>query len=443
MTLSMVEYFFSPRYKGVTKRDGSPLFEDLAVWEDEEMRSLQGTVPVISITLSGAEDGSKEQIATVLSKQVQNQYVNYEEILINSPLLSKSLKKVVSRFVEKEKLEDPPGAFVTLCKCLNKAFGKEPILLLDEYDTPYTEAFLKGSLPEVADTMSSFLVQCFKDNHDSSKSLLAGITRIGPRSLFSDFNNPVVDTMLDTDYPVVMGYTEEEVKHLLENAGLGTSFEEVKKMYGGYGVAWQKKVYSIDGQKWLYNVTIHEDVYNPYSVNKYLEKKKLGYYWNDKASSGIPKQIITGGSYVIREQVVKLLSGEDVWTVLPTNLVFEDLYTHKAAALSFLFFNGYLTAVAKKRPEGEHRSLYKVKIPNKEVREYYRTTITEWLDEMFSKGADSVEAFCMALCAGASEKMTEILGELVRFYEGKVDAASNRKMSPESFILAAIKICHM
>ena len=135
LTLSMIEQFFSPLYKGVTKTDGSPLFEGLKVWEDEEMRSLQGTVPVISMTFSGAKSGTKKEMEELLSKQVRSQCRCYRDTLRNNGLLIEDDKELIRRYANTGYFDDPSIVFLDLCTVLQSAYGTAPILLLDEYDT--------------------------------------------------------------------------------------------------------------------------------------------------------------------------------------------------------------------------------------------------------------------------------------------------------------------
>mgnify|MGYP002869159968 CR=1 FL=1 len=327
LTLSMIKYFFSPLYKGVTKADGSPLFEGLKVWEDEEMRSLQGTVPVISMTLSGAKSGTKKEMEELLSKQVRSQCRCYRDTLRNNGLLVEDDKELIRRYANTDYYDNPSKVFLDLCTVLQSAYGTAPILLLDEYDTPLTEAFLKGTLQEVIDPLRSFFVQCYKDNTSFSKCVITGITRIAQQSLFSDFNNPCIDTMLNSDYPALMGYTEEEVKTLLKSMGREDSLQEVKDKYDGYSIA--GKI----------------DIYNPYSLNMCLANNAMKTYWISTSQSALPKAIITEGAADMKEAIANLLSGEGVWTILPTNLIYENLYQNKDAALSLLFSGGYLKSV--------------------------------------------------------------------------------------------------
>ena len=416
LTLSMVNYFFNPLYKGVTKADGEPLFEGLRVWEEEDMRALQGTVPVLSMTLSGAKVGTKEEMGHVFSVQVRRMYLLYLDDLIETTRLSEAKKELVRGYAGQKELADPADALVSLCMLLQDAYGKAPILLLDEYDTPLTEAFLNGTLPEVINPLRSFFVQCYKDNPFFSKWLITGITRIAQQSLFSDFNNPCIDTMLRSDYPTLMGYTQEEVVSLLRQMGMENSLAEIGRMYDGYSIAGKG------------------EFYNPFSVNHFLREKELGRYWIDSSGSSLPKAIISEGAADIKEAVANLLGGESVWTRLPLNLVYEDLYQETDAALSFLFFSGYLKVVGRKREEEEDDFLYEVRIPNREVWLYYKKTVMEWVSNRFmASGKGKVLEFCRALLLGDQEKMTAILKALAESCMGEADAVNNPKSPPENF----------
>ena len=357
LTMSMIEYFFSPLYKDMKKEDGTALFDGLEGWNDPKMRLLHGAIPVISMSLSGMKEGTKEEMEKTLSAQVSSQCNTYWLALSKSSLLNAELLKELREYGIANSLPNPATAYLRLCQYLQLAFGEAPILLLDEYDTPLTEAFLRGTLSEVIAPLRSFFVQCYKDNKFFSKCLITGITRIAQQSLFSDFNNPDIDTMLESNYPALMGYTEEEVLSLLKQAGLEDRLQEVKKMYDGYSIAGTT------------------DIYNPYSVNKYLAGQSPQNYWIGSSQSSLPKKIMTEGNTNIRHSIIQLINGEGVWTEIPTDLIYETLFTQEAAALSLLFFSGYLKAVDKKMVDGD--ILYEVMIPNQEVLSYYKKILKE------------------------------------------------------------------
>lgn len=178
LLLSTIERFFEPNYRNqVKKTDGTPLFEGLDVWKDDRMRALHGTVPVISMTLSGAKDGTSKGLIEQLKAQVSEQYFSHRYVL-DSPKLRGPEKRRFRKYIETGCRKNPGVALSVLCQYLSAVCETEPILLLDEYDTPLTEALARRSFDEIADTMGSFFSSAYGNNPYYSKCLMTGITCI-------------------------------------------------------------------------------------------------------------------------------------------------------------------------------------------------------------------------------------------------------------------------
>ena len=421
LLLSTVKYFFDPAYRdGVKATDGTPLFESLDVWKDEEMRAVHGTVPVIHMTLSGVKNGLPEETLFELNDQVQSAYTDHIQILESKKLYDQektSYLNYASGLLPRDQT-DPASEMIRLCQYLERVYGKKPVLLMDEYDTPLTEAFTGNTFSSVTDVMRKFLVKTFKDNDHFSKCLITGITRIAQQSLFSNFNNPKIDTMLDAAYPTALGYTREDVDNLLKAAGMEDKCQQVRAMYEGY--------------------TMGEEIeiYNPYSVNCFLDTRRFLSFWILSSENALARQVIRNGVTEIQENVMTLLQGGSIITELPTNLVYSSLYSTPASAFSLLFSAGFLKLKQKIRlnpgavPE---EYAYEVAIPNGEVTDFFRDVCLKWFGENSTDENSAVRRFQRALLAADMDQMTQCLSELALSCIGEQDVADNPKHPPENF----------
>ena len=414
LLLSTVDRFFRPMYKDLVKEDGTPLFEGLDVWEDKKMRAVHGTVPVISMTLSGMKQGRPEEVVEAISRQIQMQYRMYTDILRSERLIDEE-KAVFRDYIRTGSTKAPGYALQFLCQTLWLVYGTKPILLLDEYDTPLTESFVKGSFAEVMDELRSFFVTAFKDNDYFSKCLMTGITRIAQQSLFSDFNNPKIDTMLSSAYPTALGYTEGEVISLLEQAGRMDLFGLIKKRYDGYSIGTQN------------------DIYNPFSLNHFLSNGDVGAYWVRSSENTLAREVIRNGISDIQEKVMALMEGQSISTELPADLNYKNLYSNPSSAFSLLFSAGFLKYVTKRQDQDSFRVVYEVAIPNEEVRSFYKDVCLHWFEEDITNEFSPTRRFHKALLEADKNGMTQSLSELALSSIGLPDVANNPKHPPENF----------
>ena len=165
-----------------------------------------------------------------------------------------------------------------LCSYLERYYDEKVIVLLDEYDTPIQEAWMAGTWDETMDFFRNFFNHTFKTNSHLYRGMITGITRVSRESIFSDLNNLEVATITSDKYATAFGFTEEEVFRALDDAGLGSEKQKVKAWYDGF----------IFGE-W-------KDIYNPWSILNYLDKKQFGTYWANSSSNGLVGKLIREGS---------------------------------------------------------------------------------------------------------------------------------------------------
>ncbi len=233
LTMSMVEQFFSISYAG------NPCFQEMEIWKDKKYREMQGTYPVLSLTFSSVKERTFVEAKKKICATIQMLYQNFQ-FLLEGTLLSEQEKEEF-RKVSAEMPEYEASLTLKKLSCyLERYYGKKVIVLLDEYDTPMQEAYVKGYWQELADFIRNLLNATFKDNPYLERGIMTGITRISKESIFSDLNHLKVVTVTSTEYADCFGFTEGEVAAALREYGLEERKQEVKKWYDGFAFSGKK-----------------------------------------------------------------------------------------------------------------------------------------------------------------------------------------------------------
>ncbi len=233
LTMSMVEQFFSISYAG------NPCFQEMEIWKDKKYREMQGTYPVLSLTFSSVKERTFAEAKKKICATIQMLYQNFQ-FLLEGTLLSEQEKEEF-RKVSAEMPEYEASLTLKKLSCyLERYYGKKVIVLLDEYDTPMQEAYVKGYWQELADFIRNLLNATFKDNPYLERGIMTGITRISKESIFSDLNHLKVVTVTSTEYADCFGFTEGEVAAALREYGLEERKQEVKKWYDGFAFSGKK-----------------------------------------------------------------------------------------------------------------------------------------------------------------------------------------------------------
>lgn len=252
-----------------------------------------------------------------------------------------------------------------LTEYLSKYFSAPCYVIIDEYDTPIQAGYLYGYFNEVIEFSKSMLVKGFKDNKGLKQGVLTGIMKVAQESIFSDFNNPLVCTLLSVKYDDKFGFTGKEVEEMAKYFGYEDKLEDVKRWYNGY-IFGNDKV-----------------IYNPWSIIKYLSTPEEGLkpYWVNTSDNQIIKDVLQLDKIEGKKVVEMLIKGEEVRKVLEENIVYQSIITNPNVAWSFLLHTGYLKAYGKHKEEGEEKFIYKLAIPNVEVRTIYKDMIIRYFDE--------------------------------------------------------------
>ncbi len=381
LTMDMVECFFSVKYA-----DRSELFEGLSIWEEERFRALQGTYPVLFFSFAEVKDQTFEEARENICTLIWNLY-NANHFLLDGNILNEE-EKTQFRSVGK----DMPNRTAMdslryLMGYLSRYYGKKVIVLLDEYDTPLQEAYVKGFWEQLVAFLRPLFGTTFKGNPYLERGLMTGITRVAKESIFSDMNNLDVVTTTSDQYAGCFGFTQEEVDAALEEFGLSGQADAVKRWYDGFTF----------GNK--------RNIYNPWSITNFLDKRKLGTYWVNTSSNSLVSELIRQSGREVKMDCEKLLAGESIEKPIDEQIVFSQLGLDDNALWSFLLTGGYLKVLAVEGIDsaGEKQPNYTLTLTNGEVRRMFRSMIRGWFT---GSGASSAyQSFLRALVSGNVESM--------------------------------------
>jgi hypothetical protein len=406
LTLSMVEKFFSVKYAG--RKD---LFENLSIWNEEEYRELQGTYPVIFLSLADVKNTSFSDTRETMCRLIKALYNAYD-FLLEGNCLNEDEKKEYQEISPDMSLSMAANSLKALSGYLARYYGKKVIILLDEYDTPMQEAYVDGYWKELISFMRGLFNATFKTNPYLERALMTGITRVSRESIFSDFNNPEVVTTTSEKYEDSFGFTQEEVWEALKEYGLYGERENVRAWYDGFTF----------GRK--------RDIYNPWSIINFLKKGKFTSYWANTSSNSLAGKLIREGSADVKVTMEDLLAGGTLHTKIDEQIVYNQLDNGDSAVWSLLLASGYLRVENYEiNEDGEEN--YELKLTNKEVVLMFKKMINGW----FQTPASAYNAFIRALLSGDTEAMGDYMNRITSttFSFFDIGNGSTEESEPERF----------
>lgn len=356
LNMDMLRVFFE-----ISDEDTSKYFVDKAIWKcGPQYREHQGKYPVIFLTFKDVKFDSWEDTFSKIVELVQDEFGRHS-VLKNSDKIEKYEKdyfeKVLSGQVSEVELS---ASLQKLSKMLAAHYGKAPIIIIDEYDTPIQEGYSKAFYDEIIGFMRNFFSGAFKDNRYLSYGFLTGILRIAQESIFSGLNNLTVNSVMDDEYDGFFGFTDTEVKEMLKTYGFSDKEEELKEWYDGY----------LFGNK---------EIYNPWSVINYLSKGCLPQaYWVNTGKNEVLEDVLKVATSDITEKLNALILGEKVIARIDQNVVYRSLTEDPGNIYSLLLVAGYLKTLSKEL-QGDGTWLCEVSIPNREIAAVYKSEILSHL----------------------------------------------------------------
>ena len=349
LNMTMLRDFFD-----ITK-DSKNLFEGLAIMDTEYAKLLNST-PVIYLTFKDCKATSAAELLEFVKQEVYREYLKYEKLM--NAYLQKESYENEDFYTMLEMLRTPGtqssqyvSALQKLTQMIMEYYDKPPIVLVDEYDQPIMSSYEFGYHDEVGVFFSNFYGRAMKGNQALGQALMTGVQRVAKESIFSQFNNPQVYTVMDEVYAPYFGLNEEETKDLLEYYGT-TLNDDVRQMYDGYQIG-----------------GLH--MYNPWSIINYAKRKTLDNYWVKTSANFLVKEGMRKADRNFWDKFELLIRGKavDVWIMLDTSFAErESLYS----LWGLLVNAGYLTVV--KRIDNKAVS---IKIPNGEVLSEFQVLVAE------------------------------------------------------------------
>ena len=411
LNMSMLEQFFSINYNG-----RSELFEGLSIWQDEKYRQIQGTYPVISLSLAGVKETNYKTAREKICQILTNLYIKHS-YLRDSDVLTDADRLFFDRILALEMRDsDATSAIYQLSDFLYRYYGKKVIILLDEYDTPMQEAYVNGYWEELVALTRSLFNATFKTNPYLERALMTGITRVSKESIFSDLNNIKVVTTTSEEYATSFGFTEEEVFAALDECGLGNEKAEVKAWYDGF----------IFGS--------HRDIYNPWSVLNFLDTNGIfDTYWANTSGNRLVGKLLQEGNKHIKLSFEALLKGEAISSPIDEQIVYSQLGDNEMAVWSLLLASGYLKVLEYERLNQisiGRKPNYKLMLTNGEVRRMFYSMVHEWFMETESDYND----FVQAMFYDDIDEMNAYMNKVTRTMFSYFDTGRNsEEAEPERF----------
>ena len=407
LNMNMVEKFFSLDYGG-----RSDLFENLNIWKEEKYRKLQGTYPVIFMSFADVKETEFSSARKAICRNIKKLYNRYD-FLLKSDCLNEDEKDMYKKISPEMENYIASDSIRALADYLQRYYGKKPIILLDEYDTPMQEAYVHGYWEEMVSFIRNLFNSTFKTNPYLERAIMTGITRVSKESIFSDLNNLEVVTATSDKYAENFGFTQEEVSDALKEFDLSGQEEEVKLWYDGF----------IFGEK--------TDIYNPWSILNYLDKKRFSTYWANTSSNSLVGKLIREGSKDVKIIMENLLKGEVLCTKIDEQIVFNQLDHNEYAIWSLLLASGYLKVEECNMDPDREKDEYKLRLTNNEVKYMFEDMIEGW----FKNYAPAYNDFIKALLLGDIDAMNDYMNQVAaetfsNFDTGKKPSV---KSQPERF----------
>ena len=407
LNMDMLKCFFSNEYK-----DRGDLFEGLDIWKEEKYREIQGTYPVIFLSFAKIKQNTyKDAIAgikRIICDEIQK-YIFLRDWDGLADAEKNNLKNITYGMDDVTAQE----AIASLSNYLSRYYGKNVIILLDEYDTPMQEAYVNGYLEELVSFTRSFFNATFKSNLYLERAVITGITRVSKESIFSDLNNLKVITVESDEYSDTFGFSEEEVFLALDDFNLSDKKQIVKEWYDGFTFGSQR------------------DIYNPWSIINFLENKKIDTYWADTSSNSLINHLIKKSVPEIKELMELLLKRESIEVTFDDQIVFNQLDKSKNAIWSLLVASGYL-----KIDDIEYKGLllkpwYHISITNLETVSMFANMFAGWFENPDARYNDFIKSLLNNDLKGMNYYMNKVaLATFSYFDTGKNPSET---LEPERF----------
>ena len=390
LNMSMLRYFFEV---GADKT----LFEGLYISKNRQFcEEYMGKFPVVFLTLKGVEGTTFEEARLSLAELITAEARRFK-FLLESDKLDDDDKEMYRELLSLNKEQSPMSSvklrfsIKNLSELLYKHYGQKTIVLIDEYDVPLDKAFQDGYYQEMVILIRGLLGETLKTNDFLQFAVLTGCLRVSKESIFTGLNNFKTLSITDIRFDEQFGFTEREVKKLLDAYHLESHLPEMKEWYDGYHFG-------------------DADIYCPWDVINHVEllckdsKAEPKCYWINSSGNSLVKRFIMKANKTTRDEIERLIAGEPIEKSVRLELTYDEIDNSIDNIWSVLFTTGYLTQVGM-----TEQGAYKLVIPNKEVREVYKLQIQEWFGEKLRDNTEQLSAFWESIETGNTEAVEKYL----------------------------------
>ena len=388
LNMSMIKYFFDIENKNENKK----LFENLKISENEYFEK-QGTAPVISISFRNYDESSWRNGFEMIKNTISDLYDEFEFVKEN--LSARKKEKYDSILFNRATEATWKLSLLDLTKYLYEYYGQKVVVLIDEYDQPIIDSYVKGYYQEAISFFKTFYGVVLKDNNYLEMGIMTGILRVAKENIFSGLNNLRVHTILDNRFTEYFGITESEVEKALKDFNLEFELQDVQKWYNGYLFGDIK-------------------VYNPWSIINFLNDEKLKPYWVNTSGNELIKLYLKKLKNEIFDDFSKLLNREEIYKRINENMTFSNLESNYSKNIWNLFFHsGYLTLAKKIEDDG----MCYLKIPNEEILKMFSEMFIEIYFEDYEKFLYMSNALREGNISGFEKHLKEVLLENVGIFD--------------------------
>lgn len=367
LNMRMIQCFFEFPISRSYNQQAEPLeylFRDKLIWADENVRKLQGKFPVIFISFKDVKQASWAASYEKIIEIIVSEY-GCHRYLLESNVLSIEEKKDFHNILAKQASQSLyENSLKNLSIYLQRHYQAKVVVLVDEYDAPIHAAYLNKFYQDAVGFMRGLFCGVFKDNHSLERGVITGILRTAKEGIFSGLNNLDVYSILDEFYGDKFGFTQQEVATLLADYDLSENGDAVREWYNGY------LANKMDPE------TLQPiNLYNPWSLLNYANRKVLAAYWANTSDNALVKTLLTRVSGATHKELQSLLTNQTVTRKISDGFIFPGMEQNETAIWSLLVFSGYLTS-AKTSILGQWYTC-NLKIPNREIQGLYENLIQE------------------------------------------------------------------
>lgn len=352
LNMDMLRVFFEK-----TNEDTSVYFKDKQIWQcGDYYTKHQGQYPVIFLTFKDVKSMTWEETFQKIRRLISLEFMRHNELETSSVLTAYEKEQYHLLAGDSGDEVDCQMGLQLLSLLLHKHYGRECIIIIDEYDTPIQQGHTCNFYPEIVNFMRNFFSGGLKDNPHLAFGFLTGILRVAKESIFSGMNNLKTYSILDDGYSSYFGFTEKEVKDMLRYYGKDDKYNELSEWYDGYRFG-------------------NTEIFNPWSVINYISDNCFPKaFWQSTGSNEIIGEIIQAATPEITKDLYKLLCGEKIAAYIDTGVIYPEVQNNPYSIYSFLLVAGYLK-VANIYPQSDGNFMCDVAIPNKEITFVYEKEV--------------------------------------------------------------------